>query len=113
MDIPVLPQDSSQLDQRTVADQQRATTDKELLLHFSTALEVSADSIVIGDLEGKILYVNEAAWRGHDGIDQGFTAFLSQVSLKEGAATSPRYQQHRSSGADVRRRASPHLFLPV
>lgn len=36
---------------------------EELRLCFSTAVEVSADIIVIGDLEGKILHVNEAAWR--------------------------------------------------
>src|SRR5215207_7680686 len=68
-DIPPLLQDSSQLSHQPVADRQRSTTEEELLLRFSTALEVSADSIVIGDLEGKILYANEAAWRGYGAED--------------------------------------------
>jgi PAS domain S-box-containing protein len=68
-DIPALPQGLSQLEQHTVADRQHSTAEEELLLRFSTALEVSADSIVIGDLGGKIFYVNEAAWRGYGAED--------------------------------------------
>jgi PAS domain S-box-containing protein len=67
-DTPAL-RDSSHLSQHTAADRPRSATEKELLLHFSTALEVSADSIVIGDLEGYILYANEAAWRGYGAAD--------------------------------------------
>ena len=29
---------------------------------------------------------NEAAWRGREGLDKGFSGFLSQVSFKDGAA---------------------------
>ena len=30
---------------------------------------------------------NEEAWRGRDGIDRGFSGFLSQMSFKDGTAT--------------------------
>ena len=33
-----------------------------------------------------LMMPNEPQWRGRDGIDQGFTAFLSQMSLKDGGA---------------------------
>jgi len=35
-----------------------------------------------------LMMPNEEAWRGRDGLDKGFTGFLSQVSFKDGAATT-------------------------
>ena len=35
-----------------------------------------------------LMMPNEEAWRGRDAIDKGFTGFLSQVSFKDGAATT-------------------------
>ena len=35
-----------------------------------------------------LMMPNEEAWRGRDGIDKGFSGFLSQVSFKDGAATT-------------------------
>jgi ketosteroid isomerase-like protein len=35
-----------------------------------------------------LMMPNEPAWRGRDGIDKGFSAFLDQVSFEEGAATT-------------------------
>jgi PAS domain S-box-containing protein len=117
-DIPNLPQGSSPPDQQAVADRQRSATEKELLLHFSTALEVSADSIVIGDLEGKIFYANEAAWRGYGAADgmgligknaldliapeeqERAIAGMGQA-LKTGRVASQEYQVINHAGARV------------
>lgn len=33
-----------------------------------------------------LMMQNEEAWRGREGLDKGFSAFLSQMSFKEGAA---------------------------
>jgi len=35
-----------------------------------------------------LMMANEEAWRGRDGLDKGFSGFLSQVSFKDGAATT-------------------------
>lgn len=35
-----------------------------------------------------LMMQNEEAWRGRDGIDKGFTGFLSEMSFKDGAATT-------------------------
>ena len=35
-----------------------------------------------------LMMPNEEAWRGRDGIEKGFTSFLSQMSFKDGAATT-------------------------
>lgn len=33
-----------------------------------------------------VMMQNEEAWRGREGLDKGFSAFLSQMSFKDGAA---------------------------
>ncbi|MSQ47062.1 MAG: PAS domain S-box protein [Deltaproteobacteria bacterium] len=117
-DIPSFPQGNFPPGQQAVAERCRSTTGKEMLLHFSTALEVSADSIVIGDLEGKILYANEAAWRGYgaaDGMEligknaldliapeerERAIAGMGQV-LKTGRVASQEYQVLNHAGARV------------
>jgi len=38
--------------------------------------------------EAILMMPNEEAWRGRDGLDKGFTGFLSQMSFKDGAATT-------------------------
>lgn len=101
--------------QAEIAKRQRT---EELLLRFSTTLEVSADSIVIGDLEGKILYANEAAWRrygaedgtgliGRNALDlialeerERAITGMSQA-LKTGRITSQEYQVINHVGARV------------
>src|SRR5215471_9190779 len=35
-----------------------------------------------------LMMPNEETWRGREGIDKGFSGFLSQVSFKDGAATT-------------------------
>jgi uncharacterized protein (TIGR02246 family) len=35
-----------------------------------------------------VMAPNEEAWRGREGLDKGFSGFLSQFSLKDGAATT-------------------------
>ena len=35
-----------------------------------------------------VMMPNEEAWRGRDGVDKGFSGFLSQMSFKDGATTT-------------------------
>ena len=35
-----------------------------------------------------VMMPNEEAWRGREGLDKGFSGFLSQMSFKEGGATT-------------------------
>jgi uncharacterized protein (TIGR02246 family) len=35
-----------------------------------------------------LMMPNEEAWRGRDGLDRGFSGFLSQMSFKDGSATT-------------------------
>lgn len=35
-----------------------------------------------------VMMPNEEAWRGRDGLDRGFGGFLSQMSFKDGSATT-------------------------
>ena len=35
-----------------------------------------------------VMMPNQVAWRGREGLDRGFSGFLSQLSFKEGGATT-------------------------
>ncbi len=78
--------------------QPAATTDVAAVQQYIEAANAKfLDAMKRGDTVGAmanyaddavIMMPNEAAWRGRAGMSKGFSTFLSQMSLKEGGATT-------------------------